>query len=276
MPICNICNFEGGAIRQIKSDYVVAIPSYDRVKMLLQDTLPTLLRQGVPPSKINIFVANKEQEELYKTGVPKKSYNNIIVGVKGLDKQLQFIKDYYSQGSNIIIFHDDISSVFKKKGDNDKKEINLDELFKSAFKKLKELGLTLWSVNKVANPFFMTNGYTTDLRLIPGNFFGYINSNNPSYDFKIKDNYTAEDIERSIRYYITDGGVLRFNDYGFKTKPLNVGGIQTDLGSNKKRIIKVRKATKQLKKLYPNFGEIKPHKDQEVIFNLHRNPKKNI
>ncbi len=105
MPICNICNFEmmGGAIRQIKSDYVVAIPSYDRVKMLLQDTLPTLLRQGVPPSKINIFVANKEQEELYKTGVPKKSYNNIIVGVKGLDKQLQFIKDYYSQGTNIII-----------------------------------------------------------------------------------------------------------------------------------------------------------------------------
>ena len=263
-------SFSGRGMNQ--GGYVIAIPTYDRVDILLQDTLPMLLRQGVPPKNIDIFVANKEQEELYKSAVPQNNYNKLVVGVKGLGKQLQFIKDYYPQGKHIIRMDDDISSVFKKKGDNDTMEFNLNKFIVSSFKKLKELGLTLWSVNKVANPFFMTDGYSTDLRLISGNIQGYINSNNPSYDFKIKNNYTAEDIERTLRHYITDGGVLRFNDYGFKTKPMNVGGIQSDLGSNKQRIIEVRKATTELKKLYSNYGDIVPHKDQGVVFKLHKNP----
>jgi hypothetical protein len=257
----------------MSKNYVVAIPTYDRVVLLLKETLPTLLRQGVPPSKIDIFVANKEEYNLYNQSIPKQAYHKLIIGVKGLGNQLDFIKNYYPQGKHIVRIDDDVKSIFKKVGENKKEEINLNEFIPYAFNKAKELGLTLWGINKVSNPFFMTNGYTTDLRLISGNFFGYINSNNPSYDFKIKDNYTAEDIERSIRYYITDGGVLRFNDYGFKTKALNKGGIQSDLQSVNNRLIEVRKATEELKNLYPNYGEIKPHKDQSVIFQLYKNPK---
>jgi hypothetical protein len=92
----------------------------------------------------------------------------MIVGVKGLDKQLLFIKDYYPQGKDIIIFHDDIASIFKKVSPQSAKEINLNKFFKYAFKTARKLNLTLWGVNRVSNPFFMTDGYTTDLRLIDG------------------------------------------------------------------------------------------------------------
>lgn len=255
-----------------KSDYVVAIPTYDRVNTLLQDSLPTLLRQGVSPKYIDIFVANNEQKKLYEESIPRSSYNKMIVGVKGLDKQLLFIKDYYPQGKDIIIFHDDIASIFKKVSPQSVKEINLNKFFKYAFKTARKLKLTLWGVNRVSNPFFMTDGYTTDLRLIDGLFYGYINSNNPSYNLRVKNNYTAEDIERAIRHYITDGGILRFNDYGYKTKWVAEGGISSDLGGNEKRFKMVKEASNQLKKLYPEYGEIIPHKDQGVIFRLYKKP----
>jgi len=231
-----------------------------------------LKRQGVPPRRIDIFVADKEQEKIYKSVIPRNYYNKLIVGKKGLANQLLFIKNYYPQGKCIVRCDDDIESVFKKVSDTEVKEVDLNIFIPYAFGVCMKEGLTYWGINKVANPFYMTYGYSTDLRFIQGGFNGYINSNNKSYDLKIKDNSTAEDIERTIRYYITDGGVVRFNEYAFKTKLFGDGGIQTELGGFEKRQKLIKKATTQLKKLYSNYGDVIPHKEQGVIFRLRRNP----
>ena len=47
------------------TDYVVAIPTYNRQDVVFKKTLSTLLNGGVPKSRIYIFVANKEQEKLF-------------------------------------------------------------------------------------------------------------------------------------------------------------------------------------------------------------------
>lgn len=256
--------------------YVITIPSYDRADTLLTQTLSTLLRQDINPKKINIFVANKDEAIIYKNHIPSKYYNKIIIGVKGLYHQTNFIKKYYPEGTKIIQIQDDIKSIFIKKGSNDSEEINLDKFFNYAFELLNEYGLKIWGLNKVSNPFFMTDNITTDLRLIEGVIYGFINSYDKAYNNLLVDNYTAEDIERTLRYYITDGGVMRFNFIGYKTIYQAKGGIQSDLGSNKKRLMMVKEATIKLNKLYKGYGKIKEHKDQEYIFELYKNPKLTI
>jgi len=128
-------------------------------------------------------------------------------------------------------------------------------------------------VNKVSNPFMMTEGYTTDLRLIEGNFYGMFNKREPSYKNTLQQNYTAEDIERTIIFYKNDGGVLRFNDVG-KDSPavLREGGIEKDVGGIDKRIKLAIKANKELAKKYKDYGTLKDNHKQGMVFNLKRNP----
>jgi hypothetical protein len=200
----------------------------------------------------------------------------ITMGKKGLLNQLRFISNYYPKGKPIVRMDDDVKSVFEKvggKGSHKKREINLSEFFTSAFRKLKDLNFNLWGVNKVSNPFLMTPGYSTDLRLIVGPINGYINQKEPKYDYKIN-NSVAEDIEKTIIYYKNDGGVLRFNDVGFTTKAIiNEGGIATELGGLKKRLEIIKSANRSLESLYKPYGEIVPNKLQGEVFSLYRNPK---
>ena len=86
----------------INIDYVVVIPSYDRVEILKEKTLKTLIEQNINPVKIEIFVANKEEEKIYKENIDKKLYNKIIVGKLGLLNQRNFINNYYPEGKYII------------------------------------------------------------------------------------------------------------------------------------------------------------------------------
>jgi hypothetical protein len=256
-----------------KDEYVIAIPSYNRPEILKEESLKTLKRQQVPDHKIYIFVVAEEEEE-YKR-IIGEDYK-IIVGKKGYANQLDFIIHYFPEDTPLVIFHDDIKSVFKKTGGKDShssKEVNLDNFIRIAFKIAKDNHLNLWGVNKVSNPFMMTEGHTTDLRLIEGNFYGMFNKQEPSYKNTLQDNYTAEDIERSIIFYKNDGGVLRFNDVG-KDSPtvLRKGGIETDLGSIKKRIKMAIQSNKELAKKYKDYGELKDNHKQGKVFNLKRNP----
>ena len=62
-----------------------------------------MLKNNKIPSKlIYIFVANKEEEALYKNTIPKELYNKMVVGVIGLVPQRQFITDYFKAGQNIV------------------------------------------------------------------------------------------------------------------------------------------------------------------------------
>lgn len=265
--------------------YIITIPSYNRAEGLRDKTLTMLKKQGVPKGKINIFVANTEEERTYRETIPKDMYNKIIVGVKGLLPQLRFITNYYPEGKQLVRFDDDIEEIFKKKhkvGANvsrrqmdETRLLNLDDFIKRAFETLKKEHLTFWGINKTSNPFFMTDGYTTDLRVIVGNVNGWINSHNPSYDYKVStpENYVGQDIENTLRHYITDGGVVRFNDVGFIAgKYMAKGGIQDDIGGNKKRLQLIKKKNRMYKKVYGKYGEIVPNKNQGEVFRLFRNP----
>jgi len=211
------------------SNFVVAIPSYNRENIITNKTLQTLNRGGVSPKKIYIFVANKQQYNLYDKIVPKNLYNKLIVGKKGITRQRIFISQWFPEGQYIVSIDDDVDEIqiLNKKGDKLVRLEDVNNFFISSYKLLKNEGLYIWGIYPVRNEFFMKKTITTDLRFIIGILFGYINRHDkklyPSDHIKSK-----EDYEQTILYYKMDGGVIRYNFIATKTKFNADGGLGRD------------------------------------------------
>jgi len=98
--------------------YVIAIPSYNRADLLNKKTLKVLGEYNIPRNRIFIFVANKEEEFIYKEKLNKELYGHLIVGEKGLKNQRNFISRYFPIGQEILNLDDDIAgfNILKTKG----------------------------------------------------------------------------------------------------------------------------------------------------------------
>ena len=90
------------------SDWIIAIPSYKRHDIIMEKSLSTLKHYKVPPSRMTIFVANKEEKKLYEEAIPTGTVKDIMIGVVSLDKVRNFILDYYPKGKHIVVMDDDI------------------------------------------------------------------------------------------------------------------------------------------------------------------------
>lgn len=235
-----------------RTDYVVAIPSYNRPDVLPEKTLKTLSDGGVPSKSVHIFVANKAEEKRYLDAVPKNLYGKIVVGKIGITNQRKFIIKHYPEGQAIVSVDDDVEGLFKKKSDKELTRVtDVHQFFKDAFDKTRSEGLNIWGIYPVHNPFFMKDTVTTDLKFIIGTLYGYINRKTdtiqPSSLIKEK-----EDYEQSIKYFIKDGGVVRYNNVTIKAKKHSPGG----LGETAGRIEANKFAADYLAKKYPDYVSI--------------------
>jgi len=234
------------------SKYVVAIPSYKRQDILSEKSLKTLISGGVSPSKIHIFVANKEEHDNYEKAIPKNMYGKIVTGVIGITNQRKFILKHFTEGTEIVSIDDDVEGLFKAKGPTKLIQVkNVDGFFKEAFQKLHKDNLYIWGIYPVRNPFFMKDKVTTDLKFIIGTMYGFINRHDPKLQpsSSIKE---KEDYETSILYYLKDGGVVRYNNVTIKTKFHAEGG----LGKTEGRFEANKEAADYLAKTYPDLVSI--------------------
>lgn len=238
--------------KHTKKNYVVAIPSYNRCDIITHKTLKTLQDGGVPSKCVYIFVANKLEEKLYLNAVPKELYGKIVVGKKGITHQRRFIVKYFSENQYIVSVDDDIEGLFIKKSDTLlKKIVDLNKFFNRAFECLKKEKLYIWGVYPIKNPFFMQDTVTTNLKFIIGTIYGFINRHTkniqPSLNIAEK-----EDYEQSIKYFIKDGGVLRYNNITFQSKKHSKGG----LGETSGRLEANKFAADYISKTYPDYVKI--------------------
>uniref|UniRef100_A0A6C0J790 Glycosyltransferase 2-like domain-containing protein n=1 Tax=viral metagenome TaxID=1070528 RepID=A0A6C0J790_9ZZZZ len=229
--------------------YVVAIPSYKRPTTLKNKSLRVLQEHNIDPKRINIFVSDKEQENIYKKELPNNSYNKIIVGEPGIKNIRNFMPKYFKEGQKIFYMDDDISEVFQnfnqnkvpnklnkntydKKYNKLKKIKNLHNFIEEAFSLAKKKKMDNWGVYPVENPYFMKpttkepeDFTSTYLSYIIGFMTGVIN--NRKEEIRTIDD--KEDYERSIKYYLKDGGVLRFNNITCRTNCYKEpGGMQVE------------------------------------------------
>jgi hypothetical protein len=247
-------------------NYVIAVPTYNRADIVGKKTLMTLKEGGVPKSSIHLFVANKAQEKLYEESVPKELYGKIVVGKLGISNQRKFICKYFAEGRYVISIDDDVEAIEMLRGEKLVKLKDVHGFFMEAYHLLKKEGLFIWGIYPVRNPFFMSKGYSTDLKFIIGVLRGFINRHSkkldPSSQIKCK-----EDYEESILYYKMDGGLLRFNNITTKTKFNSEGGLGKD------RFDMNKQAAEYLQRIYPDLVTITHRKNGMTEIRLSRRPR---
>jgi len=247
-------------------NYVIAIPSWQRAETFMKRTFPLLLKYNIEPSKIHIFVGNEEEHLAYTDALQGYAYGKIIIGEVGIKNIRNFMSNYFDEGQRIFYIDDDIYQIYECINVIDKsnkifnKLIILDDLHKfivDGFYECEKLGLSNWGVYVVDNPYFMKpscvelSDYTsTKLNYIMGGFCGCLN--NRLCEIRTMDD--KEDYERSIKYYLKDGGLLRFNNVAFKTKCYKEpGGMQYDMLRTKERILA---SATQLVETYPDLCKL--------------------
>ena len=249
-----------------KKTYVVAIPTYKRVNEIINKTLKTLKDGNVKPNKIYLFVANKEQYELYNSNVPKELYNKIVIGKKGIANQRNIISNYFDEGQYVISMDDDVEEFQILQKDKLIKLININSFFEKAYELLKKENLFIWGVYPVRNAFFMYDNITTDLRFIIGVSYGFITRHNKKLKPSIRSE-SKEDYEQTILYYKMDGGVMRFNNITAKTKFNAPGGLGTD------RFERNKNAAEYLTEKYPDMVVRNDRKDGTPEVKLIKKPR---
>jgi hypothetical protein len=251
--------------------YVVCIPSYKRAELCNEKTLSTLKQNKIQKDKIFVYVANKEEYDIYEKTLDKSLYNKLIIGKKGLVPQRQFISEEWPEGKNIVFFDDDVQSIDLKMSTFKNKTLN--DFFNYAFSECKKQKSFIWGVYPVFNPFFRKGRpeMTTSQNYIVGAFYGIINRPHlKSIQLTLtKENGQKEDVERTIKYFIEDGIVLRFNKIGFVTKYY---GKEGGLGTFEARLKPMLEASKLLKKTYPEHGEISTKPNGMTEFRLKKLP----
>jgi hypothetical protein len=226
----------------------------------------------IPSSIVYIFVANKEEEALYKDAIPKDLYNKIVLGVIGIIPQRQFISEYFKEGQNIVSIDDDIKRINLTYSQF--KNNSLDYFFRYAFNTCRKENAFIWGIYPVDNPYFFTkkkDEYTTHLAFIIGACYGYINRpKNKNLENTLGKSSNKGDVEKSVLYYIEDEKVIRFNKISITTKYYNsIGG----LGGWEDRLKPMREAGLELQKKYPEYGYLYTRPSGMTEFKLYKKPK---
>lgn len=256
-----------------QQEYIIVIPTYNRPDIIQVKTLALLNRHKINPQNITLFVANKEQYDIYKEKVPAFLYGSIVIGVIGLKNQRNYIMDYYPEGKQIVQMDDDLDKIVElvvskktiksttrmamqsRRRSTSRKTIkpitDLDAFIRRAFQICKEKGIFLWGVYPLSNSRFMTPKMTTDLRFIVGPMWGIINRHRLDLKLTIDE---KENTERTLQHWVIDHAVLRFNNIGIETRYYkNKGGMQ-DEGKNRKE--EALKSVYYLHQKYPNLTKI--------------------
>ena len=225
----------------------VAIPSYQRSDSINKKSLKFLYEQGFEAKDIDLFVANEEEESIYRKVVDSEV--NIVVGHKGLIEIRNFIFHYYTEGSKLLILDDDIEGLksLNYEQENLSDCYNLKTICKKGFELCEEKDQKLWGLYTCANPRFMkkTDEFTSDYKFIIGNLFGCVNCKEMN-SLSVLD---IDDVERSIRSYLIYGGSIRLNHFAVKTKFLkNTGGAQQE-----NRIDRIHSSIDILLEKYPKL-----------------------
>ena len=250
----------------LKYDYKVVIPSYKRSAKLGQKTLNML--KDIDPKRIHIFIVEEEQVEY---NIFKELGYNIIVGLKGISKQREFIANYFDKDTPLVWCDDDCDKIIGM----DKKEVeDYEQFFIERFSELEKSNLNVLGVYPVSNTYYMKDRICDGLKFIIGAF--RMTFNQPQYE---KTNYTlVEDYARTLNYYKGDGGVLRNERFYIKH---NLESMEGGIGAEENRS-QVEKS-KQVSKLvsentkYLSIKKRKNGNEEVKMKNLKRfNPKQEI
>ena len=242
--------------------YIIAIPSYKRSMILLYKTLNFLERNSINSNLIYIFITEEDKDDYMQ--IPRYLYKEMVIGVKGIVQQREFIENYFDEGDHIVSIDDDIQDLMFAREDE---EIPLECFLQNAFELCKNEGAFIWGVYPVGNAFYAMRNkfYTTHLTFICGCFYGFINRPKKE-ELKCILTNNKDDYERCIRYWYHDKKIIRFNSICVKT--LYCGTDGGGLGRLSDRLVGMENEVKLLHAHYPSITRIRIKKTGEYDLKL--------
>ena len=228
--------------------FVIAVPSYKRVKLIQEKTL-RLLEQHDLLDRTTVFVANQEEFIEYFAAIGSKV--KIIVGVPTIGMQRKYIYSYYPEGTYILSIDDDIQDVIglqKKAVDT----FGLKALINFGFLTCEKEKARIWGLYPIANPFFMQSRpyHSTTLCYICAAFYGTIKRGSMPPQ---PDSSSKEDIWRSCSYYKEDGAIVRLNHFAIVTKYyLKSGGLFAEGRTRETDLV----GCNRIKEAFPTYVDI--------------------
>ena len=242
-------------------NFEIAIPTYNRPKIIGRKTLKLLMDFGVNSSKILIFLRDEEQQKLYEKEIGN-SFRFHLTGQTGIDSTRNYLREYYhtceeaKKLDGVLFMDDDITQLCEMGKPIKSPFLDLVEYF---FLETKKRNLRLWSVNAFDNSFFMKDNISTNLRYCIGAFQGLILDRKKPIIFCDVGHF--EDFQFSIEHFIEDGGVVRFDKYGITTKYFEEkGGICGSLGGLKNRQKEMEENAKYMCERYGEMCRLKVKK----------------
>jgi hypothetical protein len=244
-------------------DYQIAIPSYGRSGMIAEYTLRMLERYRVDPRRVTIFVADdvtkrlwiekgkkgkpkirsdetlesKREPDLYRERLKGNPYGQrIVVGVKNIGSQRNWIQNHYPVGTHLISLDDDLVRISELKNG---KYVEIggakafDRLIRQGFAECHATGSHLWGLYASANEGFQSSALESrevsyNNNYIIASFYGKIIRHDKSLEVESINH--AEDYERTLRFFAKDGLVVRLNRYTMSkgTEYFGKGGLEEE------------------------------------------------
>jgi hypothetical protein len=216
--------------------YSIAIPTYKRSSRM--HTLNYLKKENVPLDLITVFVADKEEYDLYFAKYPEYK---IVIGVLGICNQRNFITEYFHEGEYVISIDDDVRDIISLEG------LPFMEWVLKCISYMEANKVELLGVNPTTNLFWAKERkgdyFKIGRYLCVGVFHIYV----VRKQVKLTTNY-GEDYQRSMEYLKKDGAVARYNGVCIQTTYWVKGGCSAS-GRTKETYCD---QVKDLLELYPN------------------------
>ena len=211
----------------LDEDIKYCIPTYRRRDILKKKTLATLKKNSIDSCNIYIFVENEEEMKPY---LDLGDYNYIITNTTGIGQKRNFIRNYFSNGTKVVMIDDDVEQIVYFVDKKTKQEIDdLNNFATMAFIRAEKENLTIWGVLLHDNPFYCSQTTCGKLKFIGGTLQGIL-INEISRNITVDIDH-FEDVEFSLKHYKKEGKILRFNRIGLKTKYYHPkGGIVEQKG----------------------------------------------
>lgn len=208
-------------------DWVVAIPTYDRVQAIQQKTLALLEKAKLPPKKIYIF-ADPTQLNDYKSKLSELGVN-VVKGERGICHQRNAIMKRFGVGAKVVEMDDDIEGVDVATHPEQKKqssflnrvpEEHFIPLVEHIWKVMEREGCSLWGFYGARNAYFMSHSYAVGLAKSTAQIQGYLN---PGTSLKLTVP-VMEDYERCLAFFQKGQRCLRVNFLALRTVNRGPGG----------------------------------------------------
>lgn len=210
----------------------IVIPSFKRHKEIQRKTLRFLERMEVDPADVSIYMANEDQMLIYDAYLPPRWAARLKMGVPTVNAVRNLIQRSHPVGTELLYMDDDIHNVVVRHKNITMKTKRKDQyhyitptefrtLMAMGFSECKANNLFIWGVYPTNNPMHMRNRTFIGLTYIVAAFFGMVvrHDQDTMTQYPVK-----EDHERTLRYYVKDGGVIRIEGVGLQTTYFGGGG----------------------------------------------------